>query len=142
MTLDLKTVWLLGWLAVWTYEDIKNRLLNGWQILAVIICGVLWQLYGHCLFTWSTAGGILTGAAAWGVSLLTHGALGRGDALVFACLGLYMGVESCISILLIALVYSAVASLYLLVLKKKSRRYELPFIPFVLTGYVTGLILL
>ena len=80
--------------------------------------------------------GLLPGAVLLGVSKLSREALGMGDALLMLVLGIYLGLEAALDVLLLALFLAAVWAGILIVVGKKGRNYAFPFVPFWLIGYV------
>lgn len=133
---DWSQMWLLSWMLVWAGSDIRHRAVRLEPVVLVLICGLVWQAVNGRLFVWDTAGGILMGAAAWAFSCLTEGRLGKGDALVILCLGLYMGLAVSLAVLMLSLVLSSAAALYLLAIRKKPAGTAIPFIPFLTGGFI------
>ena len=131
-----KMIWLLAWLLLWAAWDLRYRVICLWQGLLVLATGVVWQWWQGQLFTGTTGGGILLGMAAWGFSLLSKEQLGKGDAMVILCLGLYLGFSWSLSVLLWGLLAASAVSLWLICFKKRSSRETIPFIPFLTVGYV------
>ena len=80
--------------------------------------------------------GLLPGAVLLGVSKFSREALGMGDALLMLVLGIYLGLEAALDVLLLALFLAAVWAGILIVVGKKGRNYAFPFVPFLLIGYV------
>ena len=80
--------------------------------------------------------GLLPGAVLLGVSKLSREALRMGDALLMLVLGIYLGLEAALDVLLLALFLAAVWAGILIVVGKKGRNYAFPFVPFLLIGYV------
>ena len=80
--------------------------------------------------------GLLPVAVLLGVSKLSREALGMGDALLMLVLGIYLGLEAALDVLLLALFLAAVWAGILIVVGKKGRNYAFPFVPFLLIGYV------
>ena len=80
--------------------------------------------------------GLLPGAVLLGVSKLSREALGMGDALLMLVLGIYLGLEAALDVLLLALFLADVWAGILIVVGKKGRNYAFPFVPFLLIGYV------
>ena len=73
--------------------------------------------------------------------MITKGALGMGDCLVLLALGTVMDMGDFFLMLLGAVFSSAVYAGILLVILKKNRNTEIPFVPFLLMGYLGGVIL-
>lgn len=59
-----------------------------------------------------------------------------GDALLMLVLGIYLGLEAALDVLLLALFLAAVWAGILLFVGKKGRNYAFPFVPFLLIGYM------
>lgn len=66
------------------------------------------------------------------------GCVGIGDGIVLLALGSICGFSDTVSSILHGLIYSGVVALFLLI-KKKSKDTTIPFLPFLLAGYVTVL---
>ena len=75
------------------------------------------------------------------VSVVTKQALGFGDAKLFAVIGITLGSFGTYSVLFFSIVISALASVGLLIFKKRSRKDSIPFGPCIFTGYLLTLIL-
>lgn len=69
------------------------------------------------------------------VSRISRGGLGYGDVKLFGGLGFLFGVDGAAYTLLFACVFCALASVGLLLLRKKKWKDSLPMGPFVLLGY-------
>lgn len=82
------------------------------------------------------AGGALIGAFCLIVSKLTRQGLGYGDSLLILILGVFIGIWQIIGVLLIAFLSSSVYSIFLLMIRKKGRKYSYPFVPFLVLGYL------
>lgn len=73
---------------------------------------------------------------------LTKDGVGMGDVKLLAALGAVLGLKESLSIILLSLILCTLVAIFLLVFKKKSKNYLLPFGPFVFGGYVLALLLL
>lgn len=87
----------------------------------------------------------LSGGAV-GVLLLMFGifskeALGLADAVIIAACGVAFGLYETVALSFFAAVYAGVFSVIMLVAKKATRKSRIPFLPFLLLGYVTMRIL-
>ena len=129
-------IWLILWLILWTWWDLRYRVICRWQGYLVAFSGVVWQGLTGQLFTASVIGGLALGTAVFGFSLLTRDRFGRGDAMVVWCLGLYLGFGQCLSVLMWGLLVASVVSLYLLWICKSSKDQSIPFIPCLAAGYL------
>lgn len=80
--------------------------------------------------------GVGIGAFLCVISKLTDGSIGMGDGLLTILTGLYTGGIFTFICLCFAFLFSAVAALYFISIKKKGKKDSLPFIPFMLAGYI------
>jgi leader peptidase (prepilin peptidase)/N-methyltransferase len=80
--------------------------------------------------------GILLGAGLFAVSLITHSAIGGGDALAVLSCASALGGSAEFAALLLSLLLSALFSIFLLLRRKISRKDSLPFLPFLLAGHL------
>lgn len=75
------------------------------------------------------------------LGILTEGALGMGDGLVLLALGTAMDTGAYLGALLRGILLAAAWSGTLLAVFRKDRKTEIPFVPFLLTGYLGGVLL-
>ncbi|MDO4343585.1 MAG: hypothetical protein Q4C50_02155 [Eubacteriales bacterium] len=85
--------------------------------------------------------GILPGGALIAVGFMTRGAVGYGDGMAMAVTGLYLGGFGAVSVLGTGLMLTFPVSLWMIAVKKAGRKESLPFLPFLLAGYMVWLIL-
>ena len=84
--------------------------------------------------------GVVLGLLTLGVARLVKD-FGMGDGVVILILGLLLGLIHTLNILLIASILASGIGLFLLIIKKKTVKYELPFVPFLLVGFLVGVLL-
>lgn len=80
--------------------------------------------------------GSLLGAGLLVISLITHSAIGGGDALAVLSCASALGGSAEFAALLLSLLLSALFSIFLLLRRKISRKDSLPFLPFLLAGHL------
>ena len=73
------------------------------------------------------------------VAWVTGEQIGFGDAFLIFIIGLYCNVTELINVCMFALILVGIVSLFLMTVAKKSKKYELPFIPFVFLGRMVWL---
>ncbi len=81
----------------------------------------------------------LLGGGMAGLSVITKGQIGMGDAKLFAILALYFGAKSAFMILMYSLILSAIVSLVLITVKRAGRKTEIPFVSFIALGVIVEL---
>lgn len=69
------------------------------------------------------------------------GEIGMGDGVLLAALGTVLDVEEFLTMLLLGLLGSSIWALVLLAVFRKGRKTEIPFVPFLLLGYLGGILL-
>ena len=79
-------------------------------------------------------GGIAAGLIMLLLNRITRDGLGLGDAKLFACIGIYLGMEDTLAAMVAAVVLSGIYSLILICVNSENKKRELPFAPFILAG--------
>ncbi|MCI8401812.1 MAG: hypothetical protein HFI38_06935 [Lachnospiraceae bacterium] len=136
MRWDWQTGFVFLCLLLWSVEDMRSQRILLGPVLAVIAGGIAGRIGSGSLLMWDTLAGAAAGILFWGFSCLTGERMGKGDALVILCLGLYLGFRVTLAVLLFALLLSSCAALYLLLVKKKAAQTAIPFIPFLTGGLI------
>lgn len=75
------------------------------------------------------------------IGKFTADGIGKGDIIIIACCMLLLGYEQGVLLLIIALILSGITGIFLLVVKGLDRKTRMPFIPFLLIGYVVMLLI-
>ena len=111
-------------------EDIKRKTIPVLPLMAGGVMGVvLHVMYGR-IDACSRACGMIPGAAAYLLSILTHEMIGKGDALLLMVTGVYMGFWGNLFMIWIGLILAGVGGAVAVAFFKKGRNSELPFVPF------------
>ena len=76
----------------------------------------------------------------WG-SVLTRGQVGMGDGWMLLALGCMLRMECYIQMACIGMLLAAAYSGVLMLVFRKNRKTEIPLVPFLLLGYVGGMII-
>lgn len=147
--------WLTGSVfLVCMITDIRHRVICKKVVGAYIVLAVLGQvLSGIALLEGNLAidekvvqvamtslGGILTGVIPGCIGLLlawmTREAFGYGDAFLILGCGISLGLAECMELVVWAFFFSGIWSLVLLVWRRADRKREIPFVPFLMIGFV------
>ena len=127
----------MGW------EDLRGKTVAVRKLLLFfsgsLICTAL-KIKGAPGELWDASRDIMLGCLP-GISLLLVGklsgwAVGSADGIIVLVLGIYLGFWQVLSVLSGAFLTAVMAAGFLLAVKKKDRKYEIPFIPFVFAGMV------
>lgn len=133
-------IWILFLLGINAWLDLKKREIN-------LILTIFLALYG-CFC-------IVTGGEIWtdyllaigisgmfiGLSFVSHGGIGMGDALLLLALGVNLPMDEYLVMLCMAFLLAAMWASCLMIFMKKGKKTEIPFVPFLLFGFVGGLAL-
>ena len=131
----MQKVLVLGLLGLCSLEDVKYRRLTVIYILMFGIAGVVLHLFTPVCSIYSMLWGMLLGIVLILISIATRGSLGMGDGILMVVTGVYLGGYGNLQLFLYGLLLSALCSLGLLVLKKKKKKDEIAFVPFLLLSY-------
>jgi len=133
ITLYIAFTTVLIWSAV---DDFRRRTISIAAPALLMIIGALWRITGEGAEPIAMAAVALFTLASVGVSKLTRGGIGSGDALLTGCVGVFLGPRAMLGVLLISLLFSAVGAMLLIILKNAGRKREMAFAPFLLIGYI------
>ena len=131
-----QTVMVMVFLVIGTISDVRYKripiwLVAGFGTAAIVLRAAAWQQQSAM----ELISGVATGVFLIAVSAVTGGQIGIGDGLVFMVLGICLGSNNVI-LLIIALILCAIVAGVLLAVKHVERKDRLPFVPFVLCAYV------
>lgn len=135
-----KELCVLGLLGGNAWLDIKKREISlaGTGIFTLV--GILLALkQGNLDWRYLAAAGI--GLIFLGISGLTGGKIGMGDGFLILALGTVLSLEELLTVLMIGMAVCACYGGVLLLGFRKSRNTCIPFVPFLLVGYVGGLLI-
>lgn len=130
------SVILFLWLLLCSIQDIKKKKINVYLILAGLLMpliGIIWN--GEFNYLHSLEGMSL-GLILLCISFITKGQIGVGDGMIVCITGLCLGFSGNAMLLVISLFGSAIVSIILLAFKIVGRKKTIPFVPFILFGYM------
>lgn len=136
----IQNVVLLGALVMAAYRDYREK--------KVYLCGMLLLasvgIFLHLLYRTPSLPDMLAGAGVGVVVIviaaLTGECIGIGDGVVLLASGIFLGFWRNLELFLTALFFAGCAALFLLVVKRRGRKYRLPFLPFVAVAYLIQLL--
>lgn len=123
-------------LIVMSIEDIRYKEIHSIWLLILGIVGIAYMLCFGENASLLVVLQFLPGTVCLFLAWVTKEQIGYGDAMILLFLGCYLKVEILLNICMIALTFAGLVSLCLLVTFKKSRKFEIPLIPFVLAAFV------
>ncbi|NJD03569.1 MAG: prepilin peptidase [Ruminiclostridium sp.] len=139
------------------FIDADHRIIPDELVIAGLAGGVIVMAYnilfpGQMIYGggkwWLPLAGILSGS---GLLLLvaiigmlvyrTDDAMGMGDVKLFAPIGMFLGWQLTLEALFLSIILAGIASLLLIILRKKNKKDTIPFGPFIVIGAYLCIIL-
>ena len=126
------------YIAVLALEDILKKSIP----VSLLLVGILFIPAGIFIlgkegFSFSdNALGLIPGAVLLLISYVSRGQIGIADAVLVTLIGAALGIEVVVKVVTAALLLITVFSAIMLILGKLKRKSILPFIPFLLAGYL------
>ena len=136
----VKELCTVVFLAMNSWLDIRRREIS--LLLPVVYagCGIIYSiLQGRKIQDVLIPAGI--GILFLAAGLISRGAIGAGDCWILLALGALLDTETYIRMLCIGFFLAAFWSGILLVIRRKSRKTEIPLVPFLLAGYIGGILI-
>lgn len=133
----MKTTIIIIFLTLSTILDVKKKEVN--TILCVIVAavGLVYELFIMKTNIAIIILGILPGVFLMLASIVTNEEIGKGDAVILSTIGIFLGLKKSILILINALFMTVLIGGIFLLIKKKNRKYKIPFVPFILFSYIS-----
>ncbi|MCR4842035.1 MAG: prepilin peptidase [Eubacterium sp.] len=130
---------VLSVLGISAQTDYRNKKVCLWLLALYAAFGVVYSVW----FPGVEPGDAIIGAALGGavvvLSFLTRGGIGTGDGILLCVTGLYLGAWENLALFAGGLVLCGLYCVWMIVIRKKGRKYEVAFVPFLLLAYVAGL---
>lgn len=133
----METIGLVFLYGITSFDDIRTRQVQLLEIIVFAVIGIIFNLYDRTNSLASIIGGVLIGVAVLLFSILTNEKIGKGDAYIIMVTGLYLGFMNTLVLLWISSIFAAVIGMIILRKCDNSMQKELPFVPFLLLGYIS-----
>lgn len=131
----VKELCTVVFLAMNSWLDIRRREISLLLTMVYAGCGIIYSiLQGRKIQDVLIPAGI--GILFLAAGLISRGAIGAGDCWILLALGALLDTETYIRMLCIGFFLAAFWSGILLVIRRKSRKTEIPLVPFLLAGYI------
>lgn len=130
---ELCAIPTLLWLAL---QDKKHL---GITPRGLLVCSVILLIAGQFgdVSRRSALGGVMPGVIVLVLAYFSKEAIGVADGVVILVCGASFGLLETVAFTFFATVYAGVCSIVLLLMRKVGKKSRIPFLPFLLLGYLT-----
>lgn len=127
---------LLGLLMLCSIQDLRTKKIGLWILIlgGVMLCAAI--PFQNTIALYDRIAGAAVGVTVILISLATGGKIGIGDGLLLCISGLGLGFWSNLELFALALFLAAIVSIALMTARLADRKKSIPFVPFLLTGYI------
>ncbi len=122
-------------------QDIYMKRIYTWIIAAAGIIAAVCIPFCPGISLPERMTGVLVGIFVCLLSRVTGGKIGFGDGLVLCVTGLALGFWRNMELFAVSLLAAALVSIALILLRKANRKTRIPFVPFLLFGYILQIFL-
>lgn len=113
------------------HKVVHKKVLILYGLLVLAGCGAAGKLSGKIILY-----GMIPGILCLLVSKISGQALGYGDSILILLTGSSLGIQNCVGITIWAFLCSGLWALFLVGIKKADKKAEIPFVPFLMIGFV------
>lgn len=131
---------LLAFFVRMAYQDGKEKQVDIYIPVVVAFIGIVLQVFDHQNSVWEIGAGVGVGILVLVISWITGGSVGAGDGMMLMVSGIFLGFWRNLSLFMTAQILVGTAALFMVVVKKRGRKYRLPFVPFLLAAYLFQLL--
>ncbi|HDQ26542.1 MAG TPA: prepilin peptidase [bacterium] len=135
---------LTGYLIVLTFIDIDKKEVPDSIIVFLFLTGFVFGIFEikeYLNIYTGLIAGLAGGFVIYLINFFSNGKIGEGDIKLIAALGLCVGLKDIGLIVFGSFVIGGIAAAILLLLKKKGRRDELAFVPFITAAFLLVVLL-
>lgn len=132
----MKTIIITIFLILSTLLDLKKKEVNISLCIGVALIGLIYGIFINKTDLLSIILGIIPGIFLMLTSIVTNEEIGKGDAVILSTIGIFLGLKKTILVLIYALFMTVIIGGILLLIRKKNKKYKIPFVPFILCSYI------
>ncbi len=124
-------------------QDIRNMSVSIKLIGILLVFYLISTVSGFQFvsFSQSLLGGAVSGLCLLSIYFLSKRQLGEGDIMLLVASSLLLGAYGFFRIVMFSLIPAAICSVVLLIIKRAGKKTEISFVPFIMVGTVTTLLL-
>ncbi len=137
----IQQISVFAMLGICSYEDVKTKHIHTVWLAVFATEGILCSLFLWNRPVIEMIAAIMPGVLIFALSEAVHGSIGEGDGVLLMITGIFLEVSFILGMLTLAVFLSAGYALFLYIIRKKSKKYEMPFIPFLLIAFAGEILL-
>lgn len=130
----MEQMFILSFLGINSYLDIRQRRISLGLTAVYGIMGIFYILFSRQRLLILLLGA-LPGLLLVCIGKASGGGLGMGDGLIVWVSGMYLGIWKTLEFISLAFLLAAVWAGFLMTVRKKGRKADFPFVPFLLAAY-------
>lgn len=119
-----------------TVQDVQKKKVSTWIILLGAVAIGICIPFCSSIGILDRLGGFIIGVLVIMISLVSHGKIGLGDGALLCVTGLGLGFWGNLELFGFALLFAGGLSVILLTFRLANRKKSIPFVPFMLLGFV------
>lgn len=123
-------------LAAVAYRDWRTRQISCLSLIIMSILVVVLRIAFVEDTIWSTLGGVAVGALFFLIGKCSKESVGYGDCWLILLLGVFLGGESLVEVVLVAAVLTSLFSIGFCMIRGWKKKYTVPFAPFLTLAYI------
>lgn len=116
--------------------DIKEKKIYIFPCIIFMVIGIIMEFMIGQRGILSICIGMLPGIFVYMAGIITREGIGKGDALVFIVIGIFMGLMKCMILLICSLFLIAGIGVILLFIRKGNLKTKIPFVPFITVSFM------
>lgn len=130
------TILVMAALIFNSYLDLRRREISLLAAGVIAAAGIVDMIAGREVGALELMLGLLPGGLCFLLARLTNEGIGYGDAWMLLALGVVSGGEKMLLLSITAIMAAGICAAVLLIFFHKGAKYELPFVPFLLLGFI------
>ena len=123
-------------LVMCSISDFKKKTMPAVLLMILSITVLGFAIFGDSVGVRLRVGGAILGMLFLLISKCTREAIGYGDSWLMLALGVYLGAMQLLQLLFVASLAAGILSLFFLWKKRWKKTETIPFVPFLMVGYL------
>ncbi len=132
----MEAIGLVCFLGLTSFDDIKTKQIRILEVVAFGLLGIVLNVINKTNSWISISGGMMIGGLIFLFAILSKEKIGKGDALIIMAAATYLGFINTIILVWISSVLAAIGGVIILKKYKHGPETEIPFVPFLLSGFL------